>query len=49
MSPHEYRYRKPADLSWLKVWGCKMFVNISIDMRAKNYDPRTQIGYLVGY
>ena len=49
MSPHEYRYGKPADLSWLKVWGCKMFVNIPVDKRAKNFNPRAQVGYLVGY
>ena len=49
MSPYEYRNGKPADLSWLKVWGCKMYVNIPLDKRAKNFNPRAQVGYLVGF
>jgi len=49
LSPYEYRNGKPADLSWLKVWGCKMYVNIPVDKRAKNFNPRAKVGYLVGY
>ena len=49
MSPFENIHGHPPDLTTLRIWGCKAWVNIPIPLRSKTFDPRAETGYLVGY
>jgi len=49
MSPFEHIHGHSPDLTTLRIWGCKAWVNIPIPLRNKSFDPRAETGYLVGY
>lgn len=49
MSPYQYLTGKVPDLSYLRIWGSKAFVNIPTQKRDKSFNDRALIGYLVGY
>ena len=48
-TPYEIAYGKPPSLTYMHVYGCKMY---TLDKQIKRGDklaPYTLIGYLVGY
>jgi hypothetical protein len=49
MSPYEFKHGKAPDVSYIRVWGSKCFANIALAHRRKNWAPRAQVGYLMGY
>ena len=49
MSPSQHITGVTPDLSHIKVWGCKAWVNIPLEKRHKDFQPRARTGYLVGY
>ena len=49
ISPYEFKYGKLPDVSYLRIWGSKCFANIALSHRRKNWAPKAQVGYLMGY
>jgi len=49
ISPYEFETGKVPDLTKLKVWGCKCWVNIPRNLRHKDLAPKSKVGYLMGY
>jgi hypothetical protein len=49
MSPYEHKKGKAPDVSHLRIWGSKCYADIALSHRRKDFAPRAQVGYLVGY
>ena len=49
MSPYEHKTGKAPDVSHLRIWGSKCFANIALSHRRKDFAPKAQVGYLIGY
>ena len=49
MSPYEHKKGKAPNVSHLRIWGSKCYANIALSHRRKDFAPRAQVGYLVGY
>ena len=49
MSPMEYETGVVPDLSRLRVWGCKCWVNIPKSLRHKDWAAKSKVGYMMGY
>jgi hypothetical protein len=49
MSPYEHKNGKAPDITHLRIWGSKCYANIALSHRRKDFAPKAQVGYLVGY
>ena len=49
MSPEQHMFGKIPNVEYLRIWGCKGFINIPLEKRSKNFLARAYVGYLVGY
>jgi hypothetical protein len=49
MSPSEYLHGVVPDISYLRTFGSKAWVNIPLSKRMKDFKSRALSGYLVGY
>ena len=49
MSPYQHVTGKIPNLTHLRKWGSKAFVNVPLAKRGKDFLPRAHIGYLIGY
>jgi hypothetical protein len=49
MSSFEHKKGKTPDVSHLRIWGSKCYANVALSHRRKDFAPRAQEGYLVGY
>jgi hypothetical protein len=49
MSPYEFETGIVPNLTKLKVWGSKCWVNIPRNLRHKDWAPKSKVGFLMGY
>jgi hypothetical protein len=49
MTPFEGVYGKVADLSHLRIWGCKAYLKLPKDYQRKDWRDKAFTGYFVGY
>jgi len=49
MSPEQYLTDEVPDLSHLRIYGSKAFINIPLSKRHKDFKDRAVTGYMIGY